>query len=427
MNVVLLSGGSGKRLWPLSNEVRSKQFLKLFGDGAGGFESMVQRNYRQLKGACPDAEVVIATSRAQLPSIVNQLGGGVHVCVEPERRDTFAAIALACAYLKYELGRSDDEVAIIAPVDPYTEPAFFATFKRLEACVLKTGCELALIGTTPTYPSAKYGYIFPAEGGAVSAFKEKPDEAAAAEYIKQGALWNCGVFALTIGRALAFARKYIEFGSFADVERRFRELPKISFDYEVVERARDVRVLEYSGEWRDLGTWNTLAEAMDSPAHGSVVFGDGCEGTSVINELDAPVFVMGIKNAVIAASADGVIVSDKPQSSYIKPYVDEITLRPQYVEKAWGSYRMLDSVTEDGVETVTRLLHINEGGIIGPKARDDRSATFVAVSGVVELIVSGETIRLTAGQSARVARGAEYTLRALTDAGALEVQLRGGD
>lgn len=118
MNVILLSGGSGKRLWPLSNDVRSKQFIKLFKDG-DKYESMVQRVYRQITTVDADAKITIATSKSQASAIKNQLGEKASICVEPCRRDTFPAIALAAAYLHDELNVGTDEAVVVCPVDPY--------------------------------------------------------------------------------------------------------------------------------------------------------------------------------------------------------------------------------------------------------------------------------------------------------------------
>ncbi|MEG1809769.1 MAG: sugar phosphate nucleotidyltransferase, partial [Oscillospiraceae bacterium] len=421
MNIVLLSGGSGKRLWPLSNDVRSKQFLKLFKNDDGEYESMVQRVCRQLDEACSDANVVIATSESQRASIANQLGERANVCVEPERRDTFAAVMLACAYLKYQMCCGDDEVAVIAPVDPYTDSSFFKQFQALEHVVCTTRCELALIGTSPTYPSAKYGYIIPkrtseaAESLQVAQFKEKPDEETAARYISEGGLWNCGVFALTIGRALSYARKYIDFSCFSDIVHSFSLLPKISFDFEVVERVEDIRMVVYNGQWKDLGTWNTLAEAMGAQTFGNVIVGKGCEGTSVVNELDIPVFVMGIKDAIVASSADGVIVSDKRQSSYIKPYVDALEAKPQYVEKAWGDYHILNSSVVGNTGALTRSLHVRKGCSIGQKCHSEREETLVVAGGSALLSMSGERLVLNTGDSVRISRGVAHELIALED------------
>ncbi len=135
MNIVLLSGGSGKRLWPLSNDIRSKQFIKFFKkpehsipmgtEYTGDYESMVQRVYRQIKKADPDATVTIATSKSQVSAIHNQLGAGVGVSVEPCRRDTFPAIALASAYLHHVRGIDLDEAVVVCPVDPYVNDDYF--------------------------------------------------------------------------------------------------------------------------------------------------------------------------------------------------------------------------------------------------------------------------------------------------------------
>uniref|UniRef100_UPI003FF0D2DD sugar phosphate nucleotidyltransferase n=1 Tax=Gemmiger sp. TaxID=2049027 RepID=UPI003FF0D2DD len=130
MNIILLSGGSGKRLWPLSNDIRSKQFIKIFKT-VDGYESMVQRVYRQIKEVDAEANVTIATSKTQVSSIHNQLGSAVGVCVEPCRRDTFPAIALATAYLHDVKGVGLDDAVVVCPVDPSVYTDFFAALKGL--------------------------------------------------------------------------------------------------------------------------------------------------------------------------------------------------------------------------------------------------------------------------------------------------------
>ena len=125
MNIILLSGGSGKRLWPLSNDVRSKQFIKIFKKEDGSYESMVQRVYRQIRAVDPEATVTIATSKTQVSALHNQLGGDAAISVEPCRRDTFPAIALATAYLTDVQHIDPDEVVVVCPVDPYVERDYF--------------------------------------------------------------------------------------------------------------------------------------------------------------------------------------------------------------------------------------------------------------------------------------------------------------
>ena len=210
MNVILLSGGSGKRLWPLSNEVRSKQFLKIFRKADGTKESMAQRMYRMIKEVDADAVVTIATSENQIPQIRAQLGEEVGISVEPTRRDTFPAIALAAAYLKKQ-GVGEQEPVVVCPVDPYVEKDYFECLKELSDEAGKEGAaNLTLMGIEPTEPSEKFGYIIPVSAehlSAVSEFKEKPTKEAAEAYIRQGALWNGGMFAFKLSYILEIAKR----------------------------------------------------------------------------------------------------------------------------------------------------------------------------------------------------------------------------
>ena len=131
MNIVLLSGGSGKRLWPLSNDVRSKQFIKIFKTEDGNYESMVQRVYRQIKKIDSGAKVTIATSKTQVSALHNQLGDGVGISVEPCRRDTFPAIVLATSYLVDKMGVSPEESIVVCPVDPYVNDDYFEALRSM--------------------------------------------------------------------------------------------------------------------------------------------------------------------------------------------------------------------------------------------------------------------------------------------------------
>ena len=345
MNIVLLSGGSGKRLWPLSNDIRSKQFIKIFRTENGDYESMVQRVYRQIRSVDDDISVTIATSKTQVSAIQNQLGSSVGICVEPCRRDTFPAIALAAAWLKDVEKVSEEEAVVVCPVDPYVEQDYFEALKELGRLAEKGSSNLVLMGIEPTYPSEKYGYVIPQdkkEVSLVSTFKEKPDVKTAEDYIKQGALWNGGVFAFKLKYMLEIAHKLIDFTDYQDLFSKYDSLTKISFDYAVVEKEENISVMRFGGQWKDLGTWNTLTEAMEERNVGSAMFNEKCENVHVINELDVPVLCMGLKDVVVSASPEGILVSDKEQSSYIKPYVDSIDQQIMFAEKSWGSFKVID-------------------------------------------------------------------------------------
>ncbi|MCZ1467587.1 mannose-1-phosphate guanylyltransferase, partial [Enterococcus faecium] len=353
MNIILLSGGSGRRLWPLSNDIRSKQFIKLFKDENGEYESMIQRVYRQITTVDPDAKVTIATSKSQASAIHNQLGDKASICVEPCRRDTFPAILLAAAYLHDELGVGDDESVAVCPVDPYVDNSYYEGVEALEKLVQQNTANLTLMGIAPTYPSEKYGYIIPESSNEVSTvkeFKEKPDKATAEKYLAQNAVWNAGVFAFKLGYLLEKAHAMVDFEDYRDLYSKYETLTKISFDYAVVEKETSIQVMRYNGDWKDVGTWNMMAEVMADNIKGKAVMDDTCVNTQIVNELNIPILAMGCKDMVIAASGDGILISDKERSGYMKPYVEKISTEVMFAEKSWGTYTVMD--VQEGSMTV---------------------------------------------------------------------------
>lgn len=422
MNLILLSGGSGKRLWPLSNDVRSKQFIKLFRTENGNYESMVQRVYRQICTVDSNATITIATSKSQVSSIYNQLGDNVGICVEPCRRDTFPAIALATAYLHDVQGISENETVVVCPVDPYVDESYFETIQKLGELAKEDNANLVLMGIQPTYPSEKYGYIIPADKENVSkvlTFKEKPDAATATEYISQGALWNGGVFAYKLKYVLDRAHELIDFTDYQDLYSKYDTLTKISFDYAVVEKEENIQVLRYAGEWMDLGSWNTLTEAMDEAVIGNATLNETCENVHVINELDVPILCMGLKDVVVSASADGILISDKEQSSYIKPFVDQIDQQIMFAEKSWGSYRVLD-VEE---ESMTVKVTLNPGHRMNYHSHERRDEMWTIISGKGRTIVDGMEQPVQAGDVITMQAGCRHTIIAETELKIMEVQL----
>jgi mannose-1-phosphate guanylyltransferase len=332
MKFILLSGGAGKRLWPLSNSTRSKQFLQLLKNERNERESMVQRVWGQLITANLADSTMVSTCDTQVEFLRSQLGHAVPLIIEPERRDTFAAIALACTYLHSVADTDGSEVVCFSPVDPYVDQSFFFHVKELENIVTESGADIALIGVVPTYASEKYGYIVPDQATtrqsskgyqAVSRFVEKPKEEQAESLIKENSLWNCGVFAFKLGFMLSYLKKNGLPVDYEEMIRVYGTLPKISFDLEVVEKTGHRVVLPYSGSWKDLGTWRTLSEELDTFLIGKGLISESSANTHVINELDIPVAVINISNVIVAVSADGILISDKAASSKIKEWLKD--------------------------------------------------------------------------------------------------------
>lgn len=428
MNIILLSGGSGKRLWPLSNEVRSKQFLQLLTDEAGEHESMVQRVYRQIRAAGIEDHIVVATSASQKDSIRRQLGKKVDVVVEPERRNTFPAIVLASSYLTSERQVDAEETVIVLPVDPYVDLSYFQTFLKMDEVVQSGRADMVLMGIQPSYPSAKYGYILckdGADGGhVVTGFKEKPDENVAAELIAGGALWNGGVFAFKLSYLQKITKQYLQEIDFHSVRSHYGDLKKDSFDYEVVEKAQSLAVVTYEGQWKDIGTWNTLTEVMKENSVGDVTMGEECVNTHVINELSIPVVTLGTENIVVAASPDGILVSDKHKSSYIKPHVEKLDSRPMYEESIWGDYKVLDYTQyEDGHRSLIKQMQVSAGKYLDYLSHKHKDVTWTIVDGQGYLIMDGVTTIARGGDVFHFRAGDKHGLKAISDMHLVEVQM----
>lgn len=422
MNIILLSGGSGKRLWPLSNDIRSKQFIKIFRKEDGTYESMVQRVYRQIKTVDTDATVTIATSKTQVSAIHNQLGEDVGICVEPCRRDTFPAIALAAAYLKDVKHISEEEAVVVCPVDPYVNDDYFEAIQKLSDLARRGEANLVLMGIEPTYPSEKYGYIIPVNKEAVSkvsTFKEKPDTQTAQSYISRGALWNGGVFAFRLGYLIDKAHELIDYRDYQDLFEKYGSLEKISFDYAVAEKEPNISVSRFCGQWKDLGTWNTLTEAMQEASIGEAMLNETCQNVHVINELDVPVLCMGLRDVVVSASPEGILVSDKEQSSYIKPFVDKIDQQIMFAEKSWGSFRVLD--VEDGSMTIKVTLM--PGHQMNYHSHEHRDEVWTIISGYGKAVLDGIKQDVKPGDVLTMNAGCKHTIMAETELKVMEVQI----
>ncbi|WOV84516.1 sugar phosphate nucleotidyltransferase [Sporosarcina jeotgali] len=429
MELILLSGGSGKRLWPLSNESRSKQFLQVLADDEGLMESMLQRVWRQLDKAGLQQSAMIATSKSQVDAIQNQIGSGIPLSIEPERRDTFSAIALAAVYLYSVKGVGSQEVVAVLPVDPYVEESFFKRVAELEDTLNNSHADLALIGKKPTFPSEKYGYLTPKSDSQqleyleVSHFKEKPAYQQAADLVEQHALWNTGVFAFKLEYILSILEERGLPIVYDELYKKYSLLPNRSFDYEVVEKAEKVVALPYEGEWKDLGTWNTLTEEMAENEIGNCVMTENSSNTHLINELTIPIAAIGVKDLIIAASPDGILVSKKSESPRVKELIDGVNKRPMYEERRWGWYRVLDHMkVRDGAEVITKRICIKASKNISYQTHSYRHEVWTIIKGTGEFALNGELYSVKAGDVLQIPIEAAHGIKAITDLEFIEVQ-----
>ncbi|SFB25426.1 mannose-1-phosphate guanylyltransferase [Cohnella sp. OV330] len=445
MKIVLLSGGSGKRLWPLSNDSRSKQFLKVLKDSSGRPESMIQRVWRQLGDAGLQDHAYVATGKSQVEILYGQLGSDVRLIPEPSRRDTFPAIALAATHLYAMEGVSLSETIVVMPVDPYVDGRFFAELAKLERALDASGADLALVGVQPTYPSEKYGYIVPGSGVAgedgsagtaagayeggdepfmtVRGFREKPAKEEAEKMIAEGALWNCGVFAFKLDFLINILIAHELPIQHEEMARRYDALPKISFDYEVVEKANRIAAVRYDGDWKDLGTWNTLTEEIAEPLTGKGTISVQTKGSHVINELDVPIAVLGLSDVIVAASPDGILVADKALSPMVKDLLGSADQRPMYEERRWGRYRVLDyAVYPDGREVLTKRITIAAGRNLSYQYHSLRDEVWTVMAGSGTFVLNGKITSVVAGDVIRIPKESMHSVRAEQDLEIIEVQ-----
>ena len=430
MQLILLSGGSGKRLWPLSNHARSKQFLPLLTSPSGDAESMIQRVVRQIRQSLPDIEITFATNITQRDIIVNQLGDNVNIVTEPVRRNTFPAIALAASFLSKERRCQSDEPVVVMPCDVYTESGYFDAIASMIQAVMSDEADLVLMGVKPTGPNETFGYIVPSssETGAtvsrqVSRFVEKPDSDTAGMLLDDGAYWNGGVFAFKLGFMMEIIARYTGADVFEGVRADFLRFPKISFDHEVVEKIQSVSFVPFEGKWKDLGTWNALCEELSDLHIGNVCMGENNENTHVVNELELPLFCDGLKDVVIAASPDGIMVCAKDLSEGIRAYVSGLDSRPMYEERRWGTYRVLDTATyPDGAKSLTKSLTIKAGKGISYQIHHHRSEVWTIVDGEGEFVLDGKRQYVKRGDVLNIPVEHYHAIRATTDLTLIEVQ-----
>ena len=441
MQIILLSGGSGSRLWPLSNDTRSKQFLKILPvEGTDERESMIQRVVRQIKDAHLDANITIATSISQRDSVTTQLGNQVNIVTEPNRRHTFPAICLACEYLANMSGCSDEETVVVMPCDPLTEAGYYDAIKNMADGISKDLYQLILMGIKPTYPSSKYGYILPGKSTEnepnpvkVVSFKEKPSVAEAEKLIEDEAFWNAGVFAFKLGFIRSLSKEYIALpenleeasGSkkFEYYLQNFDKYPRISFDYEVVEKTADMGMVPFKGFWKDLGTWNTLTDELSVSQYGNVITDGTTQNTHIFNELNIPLLCIGTSDLIIAASPDGIIVSEKSKSENVKKFAATLKQRPMFEERRWGTYKVVDYVEfPDNFHALTKQLTLNPGACISYQKHSCRDEVWTFIDGEGEIVLDGERKPVRRGDVINIPKGQKHALRATTSLTFIEVQ-----
>lgn len=211
----------------------------------------------------------------------------------------------------------------------------------------------------------------------------------------------------------------IDFTDYRDVYAKYDTLTKISFDYAVVEKEPYIQVMRYAGEWKDVGSWNMMAEVMADKTKGNVTLDETCENVNAVNELDIPILIMGCKDMVVAASTDGILVSDKERSGQMKPYVEAISTDVHFAEKSYGTYTMIDA--QPGALTVKNTM--KAGHQMSYHYHEQKDEAWTIVSGTGKTIVDGMEKTVRPGDVVTIVAGCKHMIIADTDLSLIEVQV----
>jgi mannose-1-phosphate guanylyltransferase len=441
MLAIILCGGSGTRLWPVSREAMPKPFMKI-GDGP----SLLQRTALRSKRLGAEACVVVTNGEYTFKTIEEfaELGDAgpaeMQLLLEPVGRNTAPAIAAACFLLEQQ-GRADEPLIVLPADHLIQDEARFAAVAANAAQLARAG-RIVLFGIHPTLPETGFGYIECATvpsgdtPQAVRRFVEKPSPEKATEYVAAGNyLWNSGMFCFTAATMLAAlqrhapdvlsaARKAVEQGTTPQQrpqrlqldQAAFQAAPDISIDYAVMERTSDVVVLAGNFGWSDIGSWKAVAEEFERDAGGNTTSGDvvlaDCQNVHVQTE-DRLVAAVGLKDVVIVDTADAVLVCDRHASQKVKDVVNELKRRGhdthklhRTVARPWGTYTTL----QEGPNFKIKRIEVKPGASLSLQMHHHRSEHWVVVSGTGKVTVDDKVVLLAPNESTYVPVGAKHRL-----------------
>ena len=405
MKIILLAGGGGTRLFPLSRARFPKQFLKVTGD-----TSLFAQTVKRFLAVTAAKDLVVITNRAHEHLVKAELAAcgakDASVALEPEGRNTAPAIALAAAYCRDKLGAAESEVLFVTPCDHVIEPVdAFAAGVR-EAVKLAESGAIVTFGIRPNAPETGYGYIQAGretDGAfAVDSFREKPDRETAERYVAAGNYyWNSGMFAFTMGRFLqelaaqqpaisALAAQPVE-----TVLAQFGEMPDISIDYGIMEKAANVRVIPLPAYWNDIGSWDAIYDVLGKDGDGNALQGDclsiDCKNTLMLSNRHL-VAGIGLDDLLVVETADAILVAKKGESQKVKDVVANLKGRGRREAsehltdyRPWGRYTILG----EGPDYKIKRIVVEPGHVLSLQMHHHRSEHWVVVSGTA-LVTIGD-------------------------------------
>lgn len=426
---IILAGGSGSRLWPLSRELYPKQLLNLNSD-----KSLLQSTFERL-GCCMPKENILSVTNTKHTSNVkmqlSELSENIHVLSEPVSKNTAPAIALAAKFVMQK--SNSDPVIIVVPSDHLIEndEKFLSTVKKGEK--LAEQGYIVTFGIEPNYPETGYGYINTLEeidnGYKVKEFVEKPDLGTAKKYLEAGTYyWNSGIFMFKastlieevekLAPKIAQISKEIDFTKTNDIPfTSFDKMPNISIDYAVMEKSNKIALVKLESDWNDLGSWQSIYDISKKDIDGNVFVGhvlDEGSKNSFVYSSSKLVATIGLEDTVIVETEDAILACKKDKTQDVKHIYetlkqqnDNTHLVHKTVFRPWGFY----TVIAQGKGFITKIIHVNQGQKLSVQSHNHRSEHWVVLSGTALVKLDAEELTLNPGHSVDIPVKAIHSLQ----------------
>ncbi len=443
MKIIILAGGGGSRLFPLSRTQYPKQFLKLNGN-----KSLLELTIDRFAPLVKPSDMVIVTNQDYVHLVETELitskAQEAHILLEPMGRNTAPAIAFAVRYCIDKLGCDSDEVMFVTPADHLISPVEKFTANVRQAAEMAESHKIVTLGIKPDNPETGYGYIKVGEpydsGFKVDSFREKPDRATAEAYLAAGGYyWNSGMFAFTICCFLEELRVHrkdlyaLTAAGLEEMRNNFSQMPNISFDYAIAEKSEQVVMLPFLAEWNDVGSWDAVYDILQKDTDGNAVQGDclqiECSNTLMVGKSRL-IAGIGLEDILVVETDDVIVVAKKGESQKVKELVNELKANsrleadePMTVYRPWGLFTVLGS----GPGFKIKQIVVNPGQILSLQMHYHRSEHWIVISGTAEVTIGTRQHRVYANESVFVPQASRHRL---TNAGSVPliiIEVQNGD
>lgn len=426
---IILAGGSGSRLWPLSRELYPKQLLNLISD-----KSLLQSTFERLTNCMQKDEILSITNTKHSANVRMQLAQQTEnpkVLSEPVSKNTAPAIALATKYIMQETG--EDPVILVVPSDHLIQDKehFLSTVKKGEK--LAEEGYIVTFGIKPNYPETGYGYINTLKplniGFKVKEFVEKPNLETAEKYLKAGTYyWNSGIFMFKASTMLAEIEKNapeiskiaqnVDFTKSSDIPFvEFDKMPSISIDYAVMEKSDKIALVALESDWNDLGSWQSIYDVSKKDEHNNVFIGhviDEGSKNSFVYASSKLVTTIGLEDTVIVETEDAILACKKDRTQDVKHIYetlkkqnDDTHLIHKTVYRPWGYY----TVIAQGDGFLSKIIHVNSGQKLSVQSHNHRSEHWVVLTGTAKVVLEANERILSPGHSVDIPVKAIHSLQ----------------